>query len=139
MRKNLAPFALLFVLLTNFAFSQGIVTGSVSGTVQDQQGAAIPHAAVTAVQAGTNAEFKTESDAQGYFSLKALPTGSYKLSVESQNFAKLQVSNVAVNSGTNTALGAQVMKIGASNEVVNVEATAPLIEATTSQIGATFE
>ena len=66
MRKNLAPFALLFVLLTNFAFSQGIVTGSVSGTVQDQQGAAIPHAAVTAVQAGTNAEFKTESDAQGY-------------------------------------------------------------------------
>jgi outer membrane receptor protein involved in Fe transport len=142
MRKNLLQlFALLalFTLLTNVAFSQGIVTGSISGTVQDQEGAAIPRAAVTAVQSGTNATFKAESDAQGYFSIKALPVGSYKLSVEVANFAKLQVSGVSVTSGGNTALGAQVLKIGASSEVVNVEATAPLIEATSSQIGATFE
>jgi outer membrane receptor protein involved in Fe transport len=142
MRESISRIiAVLFVvvLLTSFAFSQGIVTGSISGTVQDQQGAAIPNAAIKAVQAATNAEFKTQADAQGYFSIKALPVGVYKVTVESANFAKLQLSNVAVNSGTNNNLGAQVMKIGASTEVVNVEATAPLIEATTSQIGATFE
>ncbi|MCU1307982.1 MAG: TonB-dependent receptor plug [Acidobacteriaceae bacterium] len=144
MRKNVSrvfalSFALTFVLLANFAFSQGIVTGSISGTVQDEQGAAIPKAAVTAVQDGTNAEFKAQSDGQGYYSIKALPIGTYKVSVTAPNFTKLNVNSVAVDSGRNTVLGAQVLKIGASTEVVNVEATAPLIDAASSQIGATFE
>src|SRR5688572_11615428 len=49
--------ALLLVFSTTLAFGQGIVTGTISGTVVDQQGAVVSGATVTAKDASTNREF----------------------------------------------------------------------------------
>ncbi|HWC17166.1 MAG TPA: carboxypeptidase regulatory-like domain-containing protein, partial [Terriglobales bacterium] len=125
--------------LTTCAFGQGIVTGSISGTIQDPSSAVIAGAAVKAVQAGTNSEFKTETDGHGYFELRNLPIGSYVVTISSPNFSNLQLNEVIVASGRNNSLGGQTLQVGKSVDLVSVEATAPLIESTTAQIGATFE
>src|SRR5262245_38872661 len=126
-RKYLLALAVI-CLATGAAFGQGIVAGSVSGTVTDQQGAVISGAKVTAKENSTNAEFKTESNASGNFRLSGLPGGNYSVAIEAQKFAKVQLSNVVVNANRETALGTVAMKIGAESEVINVEGSAPLIE-----------
>src|SRR5260370_1013511 len=106
-----AVFVVLIALCATFASGQGIVTGAISGTVQDAQGAVIAGAAVQAIQTGTNAEFTTLSNSQGYFQISNLPIGTYAVLIEAPRFSKLQVSNVAVDSGKNNSLGAHTLPI----------------------------
>ena len=50
--------------------------GSISGNIADQQGAAVPDAAVVAVSKDTNQQFNASSDNSGLFKLSLLPVGS---------------------------------------------------------------
>jgi outer membrane receptor protein involved in Fe transport len=127
------------MMLASFAFGQGIVTGSISGTVQDTNKAVIPNASVKAVNTATNATFVTQTDAQGYFSLKSLPIGTYTLTIEATKFAKLQLAGIDVDSGRNIGLPSQTLQVGSASEVVNVEGSTPLVETTTAQIGGNFD
>jgi hypothetical protein len=129
----------LLLILSAAAVAQGISTGSISGTVYDPQKAVIPGAKVIAVQAETGASFTTKSTAEGYFLIANLPIGTYALTIEAANFSSLKVNNVDVNSGQNHNVGSQMLKIGTSSESVTVEATAPLIETTSAQIGGSFD
>jgi len=121
------------------AMAQGISTGSVSGTVVDQQKAVVPAAKVTAVQSETGTTFTTTSNSEGYFLLANLPIGSYTVNIEAAKFSSLKVQNVDVNSGQNHNLGSQTLNVGVSTESVTVEATAPLIETVSAQIGGNFD
>ena len=129
----------LTLILSAAAMGQGISTGSISGTVYDQQKAVIPGATVTAVQAETGSNFTTKTTGEGYFLLANLPIGTYSLTIEASKFTSLKVNNVDVSSGQTHNLGNQVLNVGASAETVTVEATAPLIETTSAQIGGTFD
>ncbi len=57
--------------------AQGIVTGSISGTVQDPSAAVVPGASVTAIQKSTNSAFRTTSSATGTFLIPGLPVDQY--------------------------------------------------------------
>src|SRR5580704_3160972 len=67
----------ILLFSATFAFSQGIVTGSVSGVVEDQQGAVVPNANVTVIQLATNRVFRTQTTSAGIISLRDLPMGAY--------------------------------------------------------------
>src|SRR5262249_26190984 len=69
---------------------------------------------------------------------RGLPGGSYTVAIEAPKFTRLKMSDVVVNANRDTALGARTLSIG-SAEVVTVEGGAPLVEAHSSQITATFE
>jgi outer membrane receptor protein involved in Fe transport len=131
--------AALLLVGASLAFGQGIVTGSISGTVQDPQGAVVPGAAVTATELSTNRVYHTVSTSSGAISISALPPGEYKVHVEAPNFHAFEKSaTVAV--GTDTSLGIVRLELGASTETITVEGnSAPLIEATTDQISETFD
>lgn len=129
----------LMLILSGAAVGQGISTGSVSGTVYDQQKAVIPGATVTAVQSETGSNFTTKTTGEGYFLLANLPIGTYSLTIAASKFTSLKINNVDVSSGQTHNLGNQVLNVGASAETVTVEATAPLIETTSAQIGGTFD
>jgi hypothetical protein len=80
---NLVRLGVVLVLLLQFSppsvMGQGIVTGSIAGTVQDQQGAIVAGAAARATDAATGASFTAKTDSQGYFEFRSLPLGSYGL------------------------------------------------------------
>jgi hypothetical protein len=121
-----------------FALAQGVVTGSISGVVQDPQGALVPNANVTVTHLTTNRVFKTQSTSSGIVSLRDLPPGSYNLKIDAANFRAYESKNLTVAVGRDTNLGMVQLQLGSSSETVTVEGTAPLIEATTDQISDTF-
>ena len=67
------------------AFAQQ-TTGTITGRVVDQQGAAIPGATVTAKSASTGFTRTEVSDAEGVYRLAALPVGIYEVTAELQGF-----------------------------------------------------
>ncbi len=121
------------------ASAQGISTGSISGTVYDPQKAVVPGAKVTAVQAETGSIFSTKSTGEGYFLIANLPIGIYTLTIEAPQFSSRKVNNVEVTSGQTHNVGSQALSIGVSSESITVEASAPLIETDSAQIGGTFD
>src|ERR1700748_1406419 len=94
-------------LLNQNALGQGITTGSIVGTVADQQEAVVPQASITAVQANTNATFKTVSGPDGLFAFHDLPIGDYTLTMESSGFSPLTLKNIHVSAGIKADVGIQ--------------------------------
>ncbi|MFY9559675.1 MAG: TonB-dependent receptor [Terriglobales bacterium] len=133
----LALLALLFAAA--FAMAQGIVTGSISGTVEDAQGAVVTNAKVTAKDVATNREYSGDTGSSGIFTLRALPPGTYAVTIQAPNFRKYENKGVVVSVGSGADLGHIKMEVGAASETLTVEGTAPLIETNTQQITASFD
>jgi outer membrane receptor protein involved in Fe transport len=131
--------ALVFAACATLALAQGIVTGSISGTVEDQQGAVVSGAKVVATHLATQRQFTTQSNNVGAVSLRSLPIGAYDVHVEAPSFQRFQSQGVRVDAGVDTALGVIRLSVGSSTETVTVEGTTPIIEATTDQISETFD
>ena len=128
-----------FVLVNQNAIGQGITTGSIAGTIADQQGAVVPQASITAVQSTTNATFKTVSGGDGLFAIHDLPIGDYTLTATSSNFSPLTIRNLHVNAGVTTDAGTLKLTVGASTESVTVESTAPILNTTEAQVSTSFD
>ena len=103
---------------TNHLLSQGIVTGSITGTVQDPSGAVVKDGSVSAVQNSTNSTSRTRTGPNGAFQLPGLPIGTYTLMVEAPGFVAVKVENVMVQSGTATPVGAVSLSVGGASEAV---------------------
>src|SRR5438067_3481252 len=130
---------LMLVLTATLGFAQGIVTGSISGTVVDPQGAVVTNASVTVVQKGTNTTYKTTTNQDGFFSVRSLPIGDYSVMVDAAGFNKISIDQISVVSSKDSSIGTQALKVGGSNETVAVEAVAPLVDAGSAQVTTTFE
>lgn len=128
----------LAMWIGNAAFGQGITTGSIGGTIADQQGAVVPQAAVTAVQDSTNATFKTVSNSDGSFAFYDLPIGTYTLTIESGSFSPLTVKDIRVNAGVKTDDGILKLTIGSSSSIT-VESAIPILETTHAQVTTSFD
>ncbi|MBV8672226.1 MAG: TonB-dependent receptor, partial [Acidobacteriaceae bacterium] len=128
-----------FGLIYQTAVGQGITTGSITGTVADQQGAVVPQASITAVQTTTNANFKTVSGSDGLFAIHDLPIGDYTLTITSGNFNPLTVRNIYVSAGVTKDAGILKLSVGASTESVTVESAAPILDTNEAQVTTTFD
>ncbi len=119
------PTLLFFYCSLLTAFGQS-ATATLSGTVEDQNGAAIPAANVTVKNISTALLRQTTTNDQGYFTIPLLPPSTYTVTVESQGFAPVEVQNVVLNVGDQKALQIQ-LKAGNITEMVKITADAPLI------------
>jgi hypothetical protein len=128
----------LIVFGAILALAQGIVTGSISGAVQDPEGLVVAGAKVAAKHLATNREFVAQTNASGVVVLRDLPTGTYDLRIELSNFRVYEAKGVSVDVGKDTSLGTVKLSLGSSQETVTVEGTTPLIESTSDQISETF-
>ena len=97
--------SLTLALAGLFVFGQGIVTGSISGTTVDPQGAVVAGANVRATQVETNRVFSTTSSNAGVVQLRSLPPGRYTVVVDDKGFSSYKVENVVVEVGKDTSLG----------------------------------
>lgn len=108
--------------------------GSISGTIVDQSGGAVPEAEIHAVNADNNQEFSTKSEAAGLFKLALLPIGTYRVEISKQGFKKFAVSSVAVSTAEDNGLGTIQLEVGALSTTVEVTAEPPLLQTTQAQI-----
>src|SRR6516165_4605170 len=91
---------LLSIFLATTAFAP--VGGSISGTVKDTTGGVIPGAMVTVTNSSIRTEFKTITDAKGYFSFPNLAVGTWDLSIELTGFKPQKKAGLVID--VNTAL-----------------------------------
>jgi hypothetical protein len=74
-------FALLLASAAT-SFAQGVQTGTIRGTVKDQQGLALPGATITATSPALQGERTAVTDSDGTFLLRAVPPGTYTVKVD---------------------------------------------------------
>jgi outer membrane receptor protein involved in Fe transport len=128
------------LLAAGLVLGQGIVTGSISATVLDPQGAVVADAGVRATQMETNSVFTATSSKAGVVQFSSLPPGTYSLVVEAKGFTSYNMQNIRVEVGKDTALGPVSLRLGNASETVTVEGgSAPVIESTTDQLSETFD
>ena len=128
-------FAVAFLIgsVTDRLLAQ-MVKGSISGSVVDPSGAAIPGAQITLTNKETGAVTSDITDAVGLFHIALLPIGSYTLDVTKEGFRKLTYSQVEVNSSQDTGLSALKLEVGQVTASVEVSAAPALIQATQAQV-----
>lgn len=123
--------------LAGAAFAQG-TTGTIDVQVSDSSGSAVPGASVTAVNTGTGAAAKTQSDQVGRCQFPLLRAGSYRITVEQQGFDKLVRDDVIVNATTTTHLDLR-LTVGSRSETITVEASTPLLQTDQATMGSVVE
>lgn len=126
---------LLVVLAALPAMAQS--SARVEGIVTDASGTPIPGATVTSTNTGTNATRTDVTDAQGHYTVTALPVGNYKLSVELSGF-KSQVTPLTLTVGQVARVDFK-LQLGNVSEMMTVTAAAPLVEKSTSEISTLIE
>jgi hypothetical protein len=128
---------LLLLLASTIAPAQ-TVTGSVTGTVLDPTGAAVPGASVVAINSETGVHTSTASDEAGVYALRFLPIGTYTLEVDAKGFEKLQVSPFALEINQNVKLDAHVT-VGATTSVIVQSNIAPILDTTDATLGLSLD
>jgi outer membrane receptor protein involved in Fe transport len=121
------------------AKGQGIITGSVTGLVEDPTGAVVAGAKIVATEASTGIAQSATSTNKGEFLFSTLPIGTYKLEITAPGFDTLTLSNVQVSTGTATGLGVEKLKLGNATEAVEVSTSQNLLETVQSQVTTTFD
>jgi len=128
------------VLLSVLALALGAVAqvqnGQFTGAVTDPSGAAIPNAKVTATNNGTNLSVSTTTNQSGVYTIKELPIGNYKVSVEASGFKTSTNAGLTMNAGTIEHVDFK-MQLGETKEVVEVTGEAAAINTEDSKLSTT--
>ncbi|HEV2175800.1 MAG TPA: carboxypeptidase regulatory-like domain-containing protein [Terriglobia bacterium] len=124
---------LALCLCSGAAFAQ--TTGTIAGTVKDPSGSVIPGATVTSTLQGTQVSRTATTSATGDYEFPATPVGSYTVTVESEGFKKYVQKDVEVTLGHVIVVDA-TLQLGAVTQEVTTTAAAPLVETTSTQLGA---
>src|SRR6266702_2289305 len=109
-------------------------TSSLTGTVADPSGAAIPNAKVIVRNDETHIERISISNENGNFNLTNLPSGNYSIRVEATNFQTTTLDGVHVD----PSIGRRVdisMKVGDTKTEVTVEAGVNGIQTESASVG----
>src|SRR6266571_7575374 len=132
---GLARLVLIALLLSLSAMAQTI-TGTISGTVADVNGAAVVGANVTLVNDQTKATRDLTTNEDGRFSFAALQPGVYTLRVEHQGFQTLLKQQVVLSANEGLALGELRLQAGQVSETVTVISEGALVEKESSDLQA---
>jgi hypothetical protein len=81
-------------ILSGVAAAQAVA--SISGTVMDQTGAAIPNASVSATDQGTNLARSVSTDTTGHYVITPLPIGVYKVVATAGGFQRTENRGVVL-------------------------------------------
>jgi hypothetical protein len=131
--------ALLLVLLGFSAPAKAqLDTGSISGTILDPAGKAVPASSIFIRSMDTGTTYSATSSSTGYYVLPSVRPGKYDVTASAAGF------KTAVNHGVVVAVGSAAsldikLSVGSTAETVSVSATAETLEADSSEIDQSIE
>jgi hypothetical protein len=122
------------IFFSSVQSAQAGVTGSISGIITDKSGAVIAGADVTARNVETGMQRSVRTDEKGFYSLLALPVGTYTVSVRKNGFKQFHQTGVFIDA--NSALEVEAhLEVGGIQEEVTVSGSALRVETTNTQMG----
>jgi len=127
----------VLALITLCAVANGqTITGSISGTVTDLNGAVVPGAVVTLTSNTTTEKRSATTDSEGHFSFTTLQPGNYSLKIERQNFQTLEQKGVVLSANEKLAVGDLKLQPGQVTETVSVTSEGAIVERESSDLTA---
>jgi len=134
MYSKLVSVVVVWLVLVSAAVSaQQSASSGLAGLVTDSSQAAIPGATVTVTNVGTNAQRVAVTDAEGRFSIPALPPATYHIKVELQGFQTVEQPNFLLRQGE-TARPTITLGVAAINESVTVTGESPLLQTQSASV-----
>ena len=126
---------LLFVSISLFAQAD---RGSISGTVTDTSGAAVPGTTLTLQNQATNLTYSTAASAAGTYSFLNLPIGTYDLTAVAKGFQRSETKGipVQVNQQARIDIGLQ---LGEVNQTIEVQAQTAMIQTESTDVGTVID
>src|SRR5262249_44444070 len=103
------------------------ISGRIAGVITDQQGAAIPSAAVTMTSEGTGTVRRVKADENGFYVAPELPVGYYTLKVVGGGFAPATLTRIKVDVGAETRMNVR-LALEATQVAVSVSAATPTLQ-----------
>jgi hypothetical protein len=97
------------------AASAQVRSATITGSVSDQSGAAVPNADVTITNTGTNAAYKTKTTTVGQFAMPYLEAGNYSVEVTAPGFAAYRETGIAAATDQTVRINVN-LRIGAVGE-----------------------
>jgi hypothetical protein len=111
-------------------------TGSVTGVIVDAQGLPVPGVTVTVT--GPQGAKTAVTEASGRFNVPFLVPGTYNVRSELQGFKPVERQNVTVGLGQTVELNLK-MEVGGLTETVQVSSASPVIDTSSTTIGANID
>jgi hypothetical protein len=136
MRRLTTSVSLAFLLLLSSAvllFAQRDL-GTLTGTVTDPTGAAIPNATITITNTATGVSTTTTTTGTGTFTRPALVPGTYTVSATAPGFEKGQQTGIVVTPGATQTVNIP-LQVGNAATTVEVTSQAPLLQTENPAIG----
>ncbi|HJZ63380.1 MAG TPA: carboxypeptidase regulatory-like domain-containing protein [Candidatus Acidoferrum sp.] len=128
---SVVALALLFAPLT-MGQSTG---GRIRGTVTDQTGGAVAAVKVQLVNESTHATREVQSNENGEFIFIEVPVGTYEITASQTGFKKYVRKGIPLN--LNEVLTVDIpLQLGGGSETVEVTGAPPIIDTTSTQLGA---
>lgn len=127
--------AAVWLLVGVAAFGQA--TTSISGSVTDGTGAAIPRASLELLNVETNQSRALTATDEGAYNFAQIQPGTYRLTVKSAGFNALSLENIRLLVGNPVTQNVQ-LEVGKITNTVAVNAESPQINTVDSSLGNAF-
>src|SRR5258708_38661364 len=124
-----------FSLCTSTLLVAQGTSGRIIGRVADPTGAVLAGVKVTLVNEATNVSRDVLTKGNGDYDFVEVPVGTYRLEFDLKGFKKNVRRGAALDVNQVITLN-MTMQVGATQEVVDVTSEAPLVETTSTQLGA---
>src|SRR5205823_3295607 len=128
--------AVALILVCLPASAQLRIVGSISGTVQDSTGAAVPGAKVVLKDEGTGVFRESTATGEGTFYFPDLAHGLFEVTVSAPGFQNAVVAHIIVEASKTTDV-AVTLRVGQQTESVTVEGVAPVLETSSPLVATT--
>ena len=123
-----------FCFAAPFAGAQS-TGGRIRGTVEDPSGGAVPSANVRLRNEATGSERTTQSGASGEYAFLEVPVGTYTVELQLTGFKKYVRKGITLE--LNQILTLDIaLQLGGATDVVEVTGAPPLVDTTSTQLGA---
>ena len=129
---------ILTALLAVSPASAQMNRGELSGVIRDESGGVLPGATVTASHLESGLTVERVTDIEGRFFMSSLPIGEWDVAVALPGFRSFVEHGIVVDIGRNLELH-YTLELGQVSELVEVTATAPLLQLTTAEISDIIE
>src|SRR5690348_13985662 len=129
-------FAFVWVCSTSALYGQAVY-GSISGTVYDSSGGAVPGARVTITDLGRDQNYLTVTNQDGYYNQTHLIVGQYRVRVEAAGFNASVQDMVSVSVDSVTSIDVHLTP-GDVSQTVDVKEEVPLLKTERTDVSTTF-
>jgi Carboxypeptidase regulatory-like domain/TonB dependent receptor len=116
-----------------------VPTGSIVGSVVDQQGLPVEGVTVTLTNQGTNYVYNAVTGSNGGYQFRSIDYGMYEVTAKKEGFKSGVIQNIKLDAATAYSVPPMRLEVGTKTETVTVEAGAEVVNTTNAEQTGTVE